>query len=201
MRRAPLIVLMLTAGVALAQDDPAIGKLEKALPAGWSLLATDTELVIRHDRPCFVTGEHKENEPAVHVPARTPDGRLVTLELRYHLEPKWTKRQFEDAKVTNDRLAGELGAVRTKFNIAGIHQSKGRPLPMNADETARLAGYEKEAAKISARMVKVPRCSLGDSSLFDGDETYAQLRLEVDPPEAMKEAHAVVDLVKQQCGG
>lgn len=191
-------------GLAYAQEDPAIAKLEKALPAGWSLLATDTELVIRHDRPCFVTNEHHENEPAsppVRVPAHTPDGRLVTLELRYHLEPKWLPRQFEDAKATNDRVAADLKTLRTRYNIDAIHTSKGHPLPANADERTRLASYEKEEAKLRARLVKLPRCTLGDSSLFDGDETYAQLRLDVDPPEAMKEAHAVVETVKQQCGG
>lgn len=35
-----------------AEADPALDPLERALPAGWSLLATGSELVIRHDRPC-----------------------------------------------------------------------------------------------------------------------------------------------------
>ena len=190
------LALVVVAGRASAQDDPALGKLEKALPPGWSLLATDTELVIRHDRPCFVTHEAHDNEPAVHTPAHTTDGRLITLELRYHLEPKWTRRQLDDAKAANDRVAGELKTVRAKYNIDAI---KGHPAPTTADERTRFGAYDKEAAALTARQIKLPTCTLGDSSLFDSDANFSQLRLEVDPPEAMKEAHAVVDTLKRLC--
>lgn len=184
-----------------APADPAesIDRLEAALPAGWSLLATDSELVIRHDRPCYVTGAHHENAPA--APARTAvrSGPLVTIELRYRLEPRWTDAQVAAARAVNDRLAGELRAVAAKYSIDQIHRSKGRPLPANPDERARLDAYDSEQARITARMVKLPRCDLGHASLFDGDDTYAQLRLEVDPPEVIREAHRVVTLVKQHC--
>jgi hypothetical protein len=39
---------------ATAAADPALDELERALPVGWSLLATGSELAIRHDRPCYV---------------------------------------------------------------------------------------------------------------------------------------------------
>ena len=148
------LTLMLASGVALADEDPAINKLEKALPPGWSVLATDTELVIRHDRPCFVTDEHKDNaKPAQHVPAHTPDGRLVTLELRYKLETKWTKHQYEEAKLANARVAAELQAARAKYHVDAIHQVAGKPAPATADEKTRQAAFDGEAAKLAARQV------------------------------------------------
>jgi hypothetical protein len=33
--------------------------------------------------------------------------------------------------------------------------------------------------------------------VFDDDDTYAQLRLQVDPPEVMTRAHRIVELMKQ----
>ena len=59
---------------AEAGGDAAITTLERALPKGWTVIATDTELLIRHDRPLYVTAE-----------AHDAAGPLVTLELRYHL--------------------------------------------------------------------------------------------------------------------
>jgi hypothetical protein len=93
--------------------------------------------VIRHDRPCYVTGAHHENA-----------------------RPWRRARPF----------------------------ARGRPLPASPDERPRLDAYESEQARVTARMVKLPRCDLGNASLFDGDDTYAQLRLEVDPPEVLTQA-------------
>src|SRR5690242_14257343 len=80
--------------IAAAQPDPAFDKLEAALPAGWSLLATGSELVIRHDLPCYVTGARHENAPAHEVRAPATAGPMVTFELRYRLEPRWTAAQI-----------------------------------------------------------------------------------------------------------
>src|SRR5262249_6192344 len=70
-----------------ARGGPAAAKTarERALPRGWSLLVTDSELVIRHDRACFLVDGSE-------------GGHLINLELRYRLEPKWTARQLADAK-------------------------------------------------------------------------------------------------------
>src|SRR5258708_39306320 len=84
-KRAICAIVVLA--VARADAEPAIPALERALPRGWSLLATDTELVIRHDKPVYATAN-----------AAAP---LVTLELRYHLEPHWTAKQLADARATN----------------------------------------------------------------------------------------------------
>ena len=195
-----IATLLLAGGVAAADND-AFDALQQAMPSGWSVLQTEHELVLRHDRPCYVTGRHQENEPAKQ--ARNPcttDGPLVTLELRFHTEPKWTAKQLDDAKVANAKVALELKAAREKYRVDAIHQSKGRPLPMNDDERKRLSAYEKDEAQLAARTVKTPMCTFADHSLFDSDVTYAQLKLKVDPPEAMTEAFKALGALKQQCG-
>ena len=200
------IGILSIAQAATAQPVPALAQLldqlEKALPPGWTLLASDAELVIRHDRPCYLTGTHHENAPAAETKtAEAPGGGpLVTIQLRYRLEPRWTAQQLAAARSTNDRLDGELHALAAKYHIDPIHKSKDRPLPANADERARLEAYEAARAQLAARLVKLPRCSLDDASVFDGDDTYAQLGLEVDPPEVMTQAHHIVELMKQHCG-
>jgi len=204
------IGILLIAQIAAAQPAPALGQpiaqplgqLEKALPPGWSLLATDSELVIRHDRPCYVTGTRHDNAPAIESKAaQAPGGGpLVTIQLRYRLEPRWTAHQLAAARATNDRVGSELRALAAKYRIDAIHKSKGHPLPANPDERARLDAYESAHAQLAAQLVKLPRCSLGDASVFDGDDTYAQLSLEVDPPEVMTQAHHIVELMKQRCG-
>lgn len=196
--RVSVMVLLLLGGVAAAETD-SLDALQKSLPAGWSMLTTEHELVIRHDRPCYVTGVHRDNEPAKANPC-SEDGPLVTLELRFRIEPRWTQQQLADAKAANDKIAIELKASRDKYRVDAIHQSKGHAMPANADEKKRLAAYEQAEAQLVARTVKTPLCTLGDSSLFAGDQTYAQLKLKVDPPEAMIEAYKVVEILKKMCG-
>ena len=182
MKRSIVAATVLAAGIAHAQTDPAVARLEAGLPPGWTLLATETELVIRHDRPCYATG-----------------GALVTLELRYRLEPRWDAKQLAAARATNDKIAAELVALRARYKIDAIHRVKGRPQPKDADERARQGAFDKGEAAAGARRVKLPRCAFGDASLFD-DDAYRQLTLELDPPGAIAEATKVVALVKQACG-
>jgi len=196
------IGILLLARASAAQPDSALDQLEKALPPGWTLLATDNDLVIRHDRPCYITGTHHENAAKAETKTVQTSGAgpLVTIRLRYRLEPRWTAQQLAAARATNDRVGSELRALAARYRIDAIHQSKGHPLPANPDERARLDAYEAARAPLAARLVKLPRCSLGDASVFDGDDTYAQLSLEVDPPEVMTQAHHIVELMKQHCG-
>jgi hypothetical protein len=197
------IALAASAEAGTAGADPAFDQLESALPAGWTLLATSSELVIRHDRPCYVTGTVVRAGSALDAgarPALAPGGGpLVTVELRYRIEPRWTAPQITAARAANDQIAGELRALGARYRIAAIRTSKGRPLPASADERARLEAYDAESARLTARRVKLPRCTLGGSSVFDSDDTYAQLALQVDPPEVMTQAHRIVELVKRHC--
>jgi len=190
--------------------DPALDELERALPVGWSLLATGSELVIRHDRPCYVlaTGGTRPGAPPGASPgARASEagaraaatGPVVTIELRYRLEPRWTAQQVTSARAVNDRIDGELRTVASRYRIDAIRTSQGRRVPASADEQARLDAYEAARARLAARRVHLPRCTLGDASVFDGEDTYAQLALQVDPPEVMTQAHRIVELVKQHC--
>jgi hypothetical protein len=149
--------ILLVAGSASADKDLALGRLERALPRGWSLLATENELVIRHDRPVYCV-DH-------------PGGPLVTLELRYKLEPKWTPERIAEAKAANDKVAAEL--ARTKSATA--------------------------AAKVRARMVATPVCTLDHSSVVELPDTYSQLKLSIDPVDAKTEATQIQELVTKKC--
>jgi hypothetical protein len=192
---------------ATAAADPALDQLERALPAGWSLLATGSEMVIRHDRPCYVTatrpgahpGASHDGTPTTEAGARAAAGPVVTIELRYRLEPRWTAQQVTAARVVNDRIDGELRTLASRYRIDAIRTSQGRRVPASADEQARLDAYEAARARLATRRIHLPRCTLGDASVFDGQDTYAQLALQVDPPEVMPQAQRVVELVKQHC--
>ena len=183
----PLLVSLAT--VAYAEDASFVA-LEHSLPRGWTMLATDSELVIRHDRPCFRTEQ---------VTKQKGDGALVTLELRYRLETKWTPAQFTDAKRANDAVAAEVKTLRDKFKIDQLKQLKGQPQPATADERTRLDAFAKAEVQVQRKAIRLPMCALGDQSVFDGDETYQGLKQPIDPPEALKEANAVVELVRKHC--
>ena len=73
------------------------------------------------------------------------------------------------------------------------------PVPKTPDEDRRLHEYQAAYDKALARVTPVPRCTLGALSVFDDATTYQQLDLMVDPPIAMREAYAVVELVKRRC--
>lgn len=157
------MILLAIGGVARADRDPAFTELEHQLPSGWSMLRTENDLVLRHDGPVYRVGA---------------TAAVVTLELRYHVQPQWTESQLASARGANERIAAELREQKAKLAPAA---------------------YEKAAAQAAARMVKLPLCTLGLSSLFDGDETYAQLSLKLDPPSAHTEAQRIADLVRHQC--
>jgi hypothetical protein len=149
--------ILLVAGSAAADKDQALSRLERALPRGWSLLATENELVIRHDRPVYC--------------ADHPDGPLVTLELRYKLEPKWTPEHLAEVKAENDKITAEL--ARTKSATA--------------------------QAQVRARLVPIPVCTLDHASVVESADTYAQLKLTIDPAEAKSEAGQIRELVTKKC--
>src|SRR5438309_578197 len=133
MKRAAVLAVVLASGSAAADKDQALARPERALPHGWSLLATDNELVIRHDRPVYC--------------AAHPNGPLVTLELRYELEPKWTPERYAEAKAANDKINAELAKVKD-------HRGE---------------------AKLRARLVTLPVCALDHSSVIERADTYSQL--------------------------
>jgi hypothetical protein len=157
MKRAAFLAILLSAGSAAADRDQALGRLEHALPRGWSLLATDNELVIRHDRPVYCI-DH-------------PDGPLVTLELRFTLEPKWTPEHTADVKAQNDKITAQLAKLKDR----------------------------RAEAKLRARLVAVPVCTLDHSSVVERPDTYGQLALTIDPADAKAEAGAIRDLVTKHC--
>ncbi|HET9622577.1 MAG TPA: hypothetical protein VFP84_14495 [Kofleriaceae bacterium] len=196
MKPAIGLVVVLAPALAAAQPapGPALDDLERALPPGWTMLATGSELVFRHDRPCYVTTAAHAGKPA---PAG--GGPLVTFELRFRLEPRWTAAQITAAHQANDKVERELRALVGKYHVDQIHHVKGKPQPANPDEQARLAAYDSEHARIAKRLVPVPRCALGDASLFAGEDTYAQLQLALDPPEVIPEAHRILALIEQRC--
>lgn len=201
-RLAPIAALgiALGAGAGVARGQAAaFDPIERALPPGWTMLATGSELVFRHDKPSYVTGMHHDNAPPLAPRPAAPAGPVITLELRYKLEPRWTPAQLAAAQHTNQDVAAELHALAVKYKIDAIHHSKGKPLPSNADERARLAAYDSEHARIAKRLVALPKCSAGDVSVFDGEDTYAQLSLVIDPPEVIPEAHKIVALLAQHC--
>lgn len=195
---AVLTGVLAWATVAVAQPvaDPALDDLEKALPAGWTMLATGSELVFRHDKPVYVAAGAAK---AKVKPAATPSGPLVNLELRFRLEPKWSAPQVAAARQANDKVASDLRALTAKYHLEQIHHDKGKPVPANADERARIAAYDSEHARIAKRIVPVPHCAIGDVSVFDGEDTYAQLSLQLDPPEVIPEAHRVLAVIQQRC--
>jgi hypothetical protein len=212
LRLAIAIGIGISLAAAAAGADPALDRLESGLPPGWTLLVTGSELVLRHDRPCYLSGARRDNAAptsdaggasgasgAREGPSVAGGGPLVTIELRYRLEPRWTAQQIAAGRAANDRIAGELRTIASRYRIDAIHGSKGRPQPTTVDERARLHAYEAARSRLTARLVPLPRCTLGEVSVFDGSDTYAQLALRVDPPEAMTEAHRVVELMKQHC--
>jgi hypothetical protein len=202
MKRAIYAAVIAATATASAGTDPAIARLERALPRGWSLLATDTELVIRHDRPVYAEGRHLANEPPDSPPTGIAGGPLVTLELRYRLEPKWPAAQLAAARAANAKIYDARKALATQYRIDELRDRKSaEPVAKTADEQKRIDAYRAAAGKLEAALVQLPRCTLGASSLFDGPDTYAQLSLVVDPAQAMKEAYAIVEVVKKQCSG
>ncbi len=199
------LIVATGAGLAGAGGDPAIASLSRALPSGWRLTVNPDSggrsLVIWHVAPVRIAGRHTENSPYTgNMPVMARDSSpVVTLALRYRVEPAWNPQQLADARAANAKIYAEIAVLRARYQIDLIATSKGRTLPRSPDEEHRLADYQREEALQIGKLVQLPRCTLGTSSLFDSAETYGQLDLMVDPPGTMREAYAIVELVKRRC--
>ena len=157
---------------------PRSPKLERALPAGWTLLATDTELVIRHDRPVLRRAR---------APPRS--GRRAAGHARAALSAasrSGSAKQLADAHAQNAQADAAVHAVRERY---------GKPTPGRQAEA-----FARDLAAAQSQHVHLPLCALGESSLFDGDETYSPLKIPLDPPKAGQECKSIVAIVKAQCG-
>jgi hypothetical protein len=200
------LVLVVLFGLTGSGRTESIAGLQSALPAGWKVSvnkpATDGrgELAIVHTAPVKLAGMYFANAHITNVPhTAPPDAPAITLALRYGIEPRWSEARIAKTKAANDVIYKQLPALRTKYRIDDIATGKGMPLPSNPDEEKRLADYQVEYDKALAKITPLPRCTLGDYSVFDDDRTYAQLKFMVEPASAMREAFAIVELVKRRC--
>jgi hypothetical protein len=203
MRSALGIAATVWLAVAPAAASPSgdLASLARALPSGWKLTTTATTLVVEARSRVRVSGRYLDNAPHttnIYVPA-APSNPQITLALVYRTEPRWSAEKLASARAANAPIFATLATLRARYRIAEIRTSKGRPLPATPDEQQRLAEYEREYQRTRAQLVKLPRCTLDNLSIFDGEDTYAQLGLVVDPPSVMREAFAVVELVKRRC--
>src|SRR5688572_20958435 len=205
LRMAIGIVLVVASTVSAGNP---VTDLAPSLPKGWRVLARRVpdgggqELVIERAHPVRVGGRHLENPHIGNMPAprsTASRGPEITLALRYRMEPKWDAAKLAAARDANAKVHAAITRLRAQHRIDDIPTSKGRPLPATPDDEHRLAAYEADRVRESAKLVRLPYCTMGDVSLFDNPDTYVQLDLIVDPPGAMREAYAIVELVKRRC--
>jgi hypothetical protein len=193
-----LAALLLVGGTASANP---IDDLQAALPAGWKAIVTRDALTLERVGPVRITGRHLLNAPSYgNMPVSAPPSAPTEkLRLRYRTEAAWTPARIAQVTDANKKVYAELAPLRAKFKIDDIATGKGLPLPKNADEEQRLKDYQAANDAVLARITPVPRCTLGTLSVFDNADTYAQLDLMVSPEIAMREAYAVVELMKRRC--
>lgn len=182
--------------------DTPIDSLANALPAGWRLSIAKHELVIRHLAPVRAVGHYSIDATYTgnQYVAAQPSSVSIAVELRYRIEPAWSKQRIADARETNAKVYRELVALRARYRIDEIHSGHGQLLPETPDERQRVTVFESEYAQALGHLVTLPHCTLGGTSLFDSPATYSQLDMMVDPPGVMREAYAIVALVKRRCG-
>jgi hypothetical protein len=192
------IALVFAAGASAA--DP-VGELQRALPAGWKVITTTTDLTIERMLPVQISGRFLPN--AAHygnAPTRAPaSAPTEKLRLRYRTEPAWSAARLAQVTAANKQIYAELQPLRAKYKIDDIATGKGMPLPKTPDEQQRLRDYQAAYDAVLARITPVPECTLGKVSVFADRATYQQLDLMVVPEIAMREAYAVVELMKRRC--
>jgi hypothetical protein len=196
MRALAIGIVCLLAATAGAD---AIDDLGRGLPKGWKVVRTTGAFAIERVQPVKVAAHHQHNQPShanVYV-VPSIDAVDVTLRLRYRVEPAWDRTRHEHARKKNDEVAALIRTARAKYRIEEIPRSKGRPLPTNDAERARLAEYDATVAKLWASRDVPPTCTLGTFSVFA--ERDDQMSLIVDPTTAMREMYAIVELVKRRC--
>jgi len=203
--RVAIVVGALAGAASFARGErrvepDAVAALRRSLPTGWTLAIENGDLVIRHATPVRVAGHHLVSAHTGNIPVLAPpDAPTITLELRYRLERRWTAAQLATARRANAQLQVRLRALRDRYRIDELGTIEGAPRPSSEDERRRLADYRRSFDRAVVQLVQLPRCTLGGLSVFDDEQTYRQLDTMVDPPAAMREAYAIVELVKRRC--
>lgn len=220
--RAPGIGLAIVLGVAgaaaagptarppSATPLPPLDGLQRVVPAGWRVVVHPTALVIRRVAPVRIVALDDVQPRNSKLPIAAPPGtEATTFELRYRLEPAWSARKLAAARAANAAIDAAIAAARARYRLdappATAAGSAGRARPAlhrddragRDDRAARQAAFDAEAARLAARRVEVPRCTIAGRSLFGTDERA--LDLIVDPPAAMREAYAIVALIARRC--
>lgn len=173
-----------SAGTAAADPVPfrTVDELAKALPSGWAIERGKGTLAIRYKGAVRGTGVQFWTAYSTNIPqpAASPDAPKLTLRLQFRVEPRWTEEQYDRARAANAILYRALVELREKHPT---------------DD----ADYRAHYANLMTKLVQQPRCTLGNLSVFDHEHTYEQLGLSVEPASAMREAFAIVELVKRRC--
>lgn len=210
MARWLAVLLFLLAWPAAADDR--LDLLMARLPAGWTLLLTNSQLELARQGEVYVLPENRINAP---MSRATPEeisqrirshGRLGRCRLTFRLEPRWSEQRWTAVLATNQQIQTELNALPERFQITPLYSAalsrKGQPsyIPKDQADAARIQEWQAEHQRLSATFQPLPDHSTTLYSLFlttrEGAEDDLQI---VDPPQASRELYQIETLLGEVC--
>lgn len=116
--------------------DTVIARLQKNIPAGWTMAHTDTLLVISRNRPVYRVPANHVNEPmymhgndsVTTDNDRPPIGaKVVEMKLIFSLKPRWGNIHYFAAERHNDSLNNKIEHLRKLRKSGGtVYRTKGK---------------------------------------------------------------------------
>jgi GR25 family glycosyltransferase involved in LPS biosynthesis len=161
--------------ISTFNDDYILKKLIPAIPMGWNIIKTDSEIIIKRKDSIFIADRRKLNIPmfkkisddTILKYGTKSAGKII---LRY--ENRWTEEQKINAKSNNIQIYQQMSKLPGKYNIYNL-KDKTKSTKQetvytgNTDKEKELIKqFENEKNELVAKLINFPKYNTEKYSLF-----------------------------------
>ncbi len=147
-------------------SDAALVKLQKSLPAGWSMKITGDRLVIRSAADVWVLFENRINAPdtretdAQRIARIIKHGKKMPSSIEFRLEKKWTRARLDAARAKNRGIHNKIEALVDKHGLGALFTGNSKLSPEALAQRRGLGDayrrYESEKKVLEAGLIRLP---------------------------------------------
>ncbi|PKN24930.1 MAG: hypothetical protein CVU65_10320 [Deltaproteobacteria bacterium HGW-Deltaproteobacteria-22] len=169
-------------------SDAALVKLQKSLPAGWSMKIPGDRLVIRSQADVWVLFENRINAPdsqetdAQRIARIIRHGKKMPSSIELRLEKKWSRARLDAARAKNGEIHKKIAALVDKHGLTAVFLGNSKLSPGALAEQRGLGDayrrYENEKKLMEAGLIQLPEyestlCSLWLVSTQGASDGYS----------------------------
>lgn len=183
----PTAALLLTClGVVSALGDAAalndvhrdlvLRKVRQALPPGWRMRVTATQITVERTKPVWVLMQNNISAPRRFETADARAKRIMLSgqqqrpQILFRAVPRWSVHRLTLARTNNRQVGEQIKRLAIKYRLEALLRRPFKPPLITAartpDERARVVAYEAALAKLRRQRITLPSYHTQRLSLF-----------------------------------